>query len=237
MLHFTVDDVQAVSGCQTCCCEKLQLKPGTTEKLSVGYAPWAVPIGQLHCLPRFQIEPMETCPAPVGGDLPPTVTSLDGAVRFNTDLNTHLDGDLRAQIADPEGLDLVFKLLPLYGPNHGKLVLNATGMFDYDPSLNFKGEERFFVTASDGKNAPVIFEVLIAIGIDINLPTPTPPISIDSNAIVVDQRYFMVSFPIKVSPAAPLCEVWRLTVLQSALDCDCHCFARTDCFDIKVIRC
>ena len=163
MLHFTVDDPQAPgNGCHTCCCEKLSLKPGTTSKVSVGYAPWAVPIGQLHCAPQFQLELMDTCPVPVGSNMPPAATS---DVKFSTAMNALLESTLTAMITDPEAAALTFKLLPLYGPKHGKLDLKADGTFSYMPMSNFTGEERFYVSASDGPNT-VIFEVMIAVGID-----------------------------------------------------------------------
>lgn len=232
MMHFTVEDPQPnASGCIKCCCEKLSLKPGTTSKVSVGYAPWAVPIGQLHCAPQFMIEQMETCPVPVGANMPPAATS---EVKFSTAVNALLESDLKLMITDPEAAALTFKLLPLYGPKHGKLDLKADGTFSYMPTTNFTGEERFYVSASDGTNT-AIFEVMIAVGIDAGTVTPTPHISI--GPAVVDQRYFTVYFPVTVSPAAQLCEVWRLTVLQAALDCDCQCYTRTDCFDIGIAKC
>ncbi|MEY9235396.1 hypothetical protein ABIF78_007719 [Bradyrhizobium japonicum] len=232
MLHFTVDDQQAArSGCQTCCCEKLSLKPGTTSKVSVGYAPWAVPIGELHCAPQFLIEQMETCPAPVGGNMPPAATS---EVKFSTAVNALLDNDLKNMIKDPELVALTFKLLTLYGPKHGKLDLKADGTFSYMPVTNFSGEERFYVSASDGVNT-AIFEVMIAVGVDPASMIATPHISV--GPAVVDQRYFTVYFPVTVAPDAQLCEVWRLTVLQAALDCDCQCYTRSDCFDIGIAKC
>ena len=232
MLHFTIDDQQAaVNGCHTCCCQKLSLKPGTTSKVSLGYAPWAVPIGQLHCAPQFLLEQMDTCPLPVGSNMPPAATS---EVKFSTAVNTLLDSDLTAMIIDPEAVVLTFKLLALYGAKHGKLDLNANGTFSYLPASNFVGEERFYVSASDGVNT-AIFEVMIAVGIDAGTMAPMPHISI--GPAVVDQRFYMVYFPVTVSPAAQLCEVWRLTVLQAALDCDCVCYTRTDCFDIGIAQC
>jgi Bacterial Ig domain len=232
MLHFTVEDqVAADAGCLKCCCQKLSLKPGTITKVSVGYATWAVPIGQLHCAPQFLLEQMETCPAPVGSNLPPHATS---DVKFSTPMNALLENTLTAMIKDPEMGALTFKLLPLYGPKSGKLVLDADGTFAYMPAPNFKGEERFYVSASDGVNS-AIFEVMIAVDTDPALMVATPHISV--GAAVVDQRYFTVYFPVTVSPAANECEIWRLTVLQAALDCDCMCFTRTDCFDIGVAKC
>jgi hypothetical protein len=232
MLHFTVDDQQASSGgCVTCCCEKMSLKPGTTSKVSVGYAPWAVPIGELHCAPQFMIEAMDSCPPVVSNNLPPAAVA---DVKFSTAKNVQLDNDLKNMIKDPENAPLTFKILPLYGPKRGKMLLDPSGTFTYTPHYFYVGEERFYVTASDGPNESV-FEVMIAIGIDPVTMEPTPHISIGPAS--VDQRYFTVSFPVTVSPAANLCEVWRLTVLQGALDCDCQCYTRSDCFDIGIAKC
>jgi hypothetical protein len=232
MMHFTVEDYTAVdSGCMKCCCEKLSLKPGTITKVSVGYAPWAVPIGQLHCAPQFQLELMDTCPVPAGSNMPPAAVS---DVKFSTAVDSLLQNTLTNMIKDPESAALTFKLLPLYGAKNGKFDLKTDGTFSYMPMSGFKGEERFYVSASDGANT-VVFEVMIAVGIDGAAMLATPHISIGPAS--VDNRYYTVSFPVIVTPAAAECEVWRLTVLQTALDCACICYTRTDCFDIAVGRC
>lgn len=233
MLHFTVDDPQApVNGCHTCCCEKLSLKPGTINKVSVGYAPWAVPIGQLHCLPQFSLELMDTCPVPASGA--PVVTETP---HYDVTLDTALTEDLSDFVEDAQGDPLVFKALSLYGPKYGQLALNADGGFTYTPSPGYRGADRFFASVTDGNTPPVIFEVLLGVDTDSAAIKPTPHVSIDQNAVVLDPRWYTVSFPIRISPAASLCEVWRLTVLQAALDCDCSCFQRTDCFDIGIAKC
>jgi hypothetical protein len=232
MMHFTVEDYSAVDAmCVKCCCQKLSLKPGTVTKVSVGYAPWAVPIGQLHCAPQFQIEQMDTCPVPVGSNMPPQAVA---AAKFSTAVNALLESTLTNSIKDPELVALTFKLLTLYGPKYGKLDLKADGTFSYMPTSNFKGEERFYVSASDGPNT-AIFEVMIGVGIDGAAMIETPHISV--GPATVDSRYFNVSFPVSVSPAANECEVWRLTVLQTAMDCACNCYSRTDCFDVGITKC
>lgn len=232
MMHFTVEDYSAVdASCQKCCCEKLNLKPGTVTKISVGYAPWAVPIGQLHCSPQFQIEQMDTCPLPVGSNAPPHAVA---DIKFSTAVNALLENTLTNMIKDPENAALIFKLLALYGPKHGKFSLWPDGMFSYMPAPNYKGEDRFYVSASDG-HSTTVFEVMIAVGVDAASMVSTPHVSVGPGT--VDSRYFTVSFPVIVTPAASECEVWRLTVLQTAMDCECQCFTRTDCFDIGVVHC
>jgi hypothetical protein len=237
MMHFTVETyTPAEAACRKCCCEELTLQPGTTTKVSVGYAPWAIPIGQLHCQPQFALEKLDTCVLPVvNNNLPPQFVAGVDMVKFDTGVNVTLNGDLKTKIGDLEGDPLTFKMLPLYGPKHGTLLLNTDGTFVYMPQSNYKGQERFYCTVTDSINTPVTFEVMIAVGIDSGTMVPTPSISV--GAPVVDQRYYTVSFPVTMAPSAQPCDVWRLTVLQAALDCDCQCFTRTDCFDIKVAKC
>lgn len=234
MMHFTVSDFQPADSCHKCCCEQLALKPGTINRIVVSYAPWAVPIGRLHCDPSFSLEQMDTCPQPVGSNLPPELAAEQ--VELTTAINTPLTGTLTTHVTDPESAALTFKALPLYGPKHGKLVLQSNGSFTYTPAASYKGQDSFFASASDGVNT-LVFEVLVAVGIEVSTLVATPAISIDPNGVQVDERYYLVSFPVKVSPAAKECEVWRLTVLQGALDCSCICYARSDCFDIRIIKC
>lgn len=236
MLSFTVDDVRAIpiDNCQQCCCESMSLKPGTTEKVSVGYAPWVVPIGRLHCEPQFVLEQMKTCPAPAGANLPPRP---EAKVAFDTPTGNEIQGDLNIHVTDPEGDPLTYKWLFPYGPAHGKLTLYEGGTFSYIPDSGYTGVDRFYVSVSDSINTPVVFEVIIGVKVPSTNYNPTPHVSIDRDSIKVNDRFYTVSFPIKVSPAAQLCETWRLTVLQGALDCDCTCYSRSDCFDIRIVKC
>ena len=55
--------------------------------------------------------------------------------------------------------------------------------------------------------------------------------------MVCNERYAVTSFALRVSPAADMCEVWRLTVMQNALDVGKICYNRTDCFDIRMVKC
>jgi hypothetical protein len=231
MLQFMVDDLQPVSStsCQACCCDKLSLQPGTTSRMSVGYATWAVPIGQLHCSPQFQIEAMETCTMPANGG--PVLTEQP---HYDVEVDTPLPESL-ADWIETSGNPLAFKGLSLYGPKYGTVTIASSGDFTYTPSPQYTGADRFFASVTDGINPPLIFEVLIGVAVDSTTIKPTPHVSIGQAS--VDQQYYMVNFPVTISPAAQLCEIWRLTVLQAALDCDCQCYNRTDCFDIGIAKC
>lgn len=228
MLHFSVQDIQQDRNCQVCCCQQATMKPGTINRLSVDYAPWALPIGQLHCDPQFSLEQRETCDS-LSGSGPQGIYAQYNVI----DPATDVAGDLKDDVT---GTDLVFKLLSLYGPKHGTLDLSPDGEFTYTPFSNYIGKDSAFVQVSDGINPPIIFELIFGVNTS-TVYSPTPHVSIDYNSVQVNSKYYTASFGVKISPAAATCEVWRLTILQSVLDCDCICYNRSDCFDIRIAKC
>lgn len=236
MLQFTVDDAQTVpiDNCVKCCCKSMSLKPGTSEKVEVDYASWSLWIGRLHCEPQFQLEQMETCPASAGANLPPRPAAK---VAFDSPTGDQIQGDLKTQVTDPEGDPLTFKWVFMYGPNHGKLKLFENGTFEYTPDQGYTGSDRFYASVSDGVNSPVIFEVIIGVKIPSADIAGTPHVMVDRGGIQINHSLHKVYFPIRVSPAAQLCETWRLTVLQKAQDCECICYDHSDCFDIRIVKC
>lgn len=234
MYHFTVEDIKSAGGCVVCCCEPLALKPGSTSKVSINYAPWAVPIGRLHCFPMFELVEMDTCGMQAGapvktGGLP---------VAFNTPQDITLEGDLKTKISDPDLDAITFKVLAFYGPHHGSVVVESDGLFDYIPQGGYNGEDRFYVTATDIHGNASTFEVLIGVGTTNSADMKeTPHVYVSQKSANVDSQYYTASFAITVSPAAQLCEVWRLNVAMQAIDCQCICFSRTDCYDIRLVKC
>ncbi|MCE9525421.1 MAG: tandem-95 repeat protein [Planctomycetales bacterium] len=71
---------------------------------------------------------------------------------FSTDEDTPLAVDIAGSVlandSDADGDSLTAALVT--GPAHGTLTLNADGSFNYSPEANFKGEDTFTSTASDG---------------------------------------------------------------------------------------
>ena len=225
------------SGCVSCCCELVSIKPGETLPLYLNYAPWAVPIAKrgLHCVPSIEVEEKRTCDVANSSNSPPLIHSMDGMARFDTGPNVILNANLGDKVSDPDGDPIVYKVLPHYGPKHGKLQLDPNGPFSYNPAPYFKGEERFYCSASDGINAPFIFEVLIAVGIDAGLMKPK--LDLEVGTPIVDTRLYVVTVPLIASPAAQTCQVFRLTIRQGTLDCDCNCYYHTDCVDVRIVKC
>lgn len=231
MLQFNVDDAMRDS-CQVCCCEQLTLKPGTTSKLTIGYVSWAVPIGRLHCEPEFVTEQMAACglspgaPVKIGGE----------NVAFNVLLNTPLTEDLKTKIEDPDLGAMTFKATPFHGPRHGVVDIQTDGTFEYTPQGGYQGEDRFYVTVTDDTQKVSIFEVLLGIGTtDSGDMVETPHVVVEGAN--VNYQHYYVTVAVRVAPNADICEVWRLTARMTAIDCNCVCYDRTDCFDIRMSKC
>jgi hypothetical protein len=231
MLQFNIEDTVRDS-CQVCCCEQVTLKPGTTSRLTINYAPWAVPIGRLHCEPQFALEPMAAC-----GTSPGAPVKIGGAnVAFNTPLNTPLESDLKTMIEDPDGGSLTFKLIPFNGPTHGVVDIQSDGMFKYVPEGGYNGPERFFVSVTDKTDKTASFEVLIGVGSTSSANMKeTPHVSVE--AFTVNYAHYFITVAVKVTPNADPCEVWRLTAHMRAIDCNCICYDHQDCFDIRMSKC
>ncbi len=238
MLQFTVDSApaaQQVDTCQACCCESWSFKPGTINKAAIDYTMWAMQTGRLHCNPYFDLVQQQTCGVPGGSNLPP---QPGAKVAFDTAANTALQGDLNSQVTDPDGDQISYKVVPsVYGPKGGKVAIDPTGQFIYTPNPNWIGIDRFYASANDGINAAVVFEVIVGVGSSSASAAPTPHVSVLTDGVQVDGRLNRVTFPVQITPAAQLCEVWKLTVTQQAVDCGYQCYNRTDCFDIRIVKC
>jgi hypothetical protein len=232
MLQFNVDDAVRDS-CQVCCCEQVALRPGTTSRISINYAPWAVPIGRLHCQPQFALEQMAVCNVTPGAPV-----KVGGAnVAFDTPVSTPLEGDLTETIEDPDGVEpMTFKLVPFQGPHHGVVTVQKNGLFEYIPEGGYNGPDRFYVSAIDVTNKMSIFEVLIGVGTTLSdTMQETPHVTVES--FTVNYAHYFVTVAIRVAPNADQCEVWRLTANMQAIDCNCSCYNRMDCFDIRMSTC
>jgi len=222
------------SGCVSCCCEVVSIKPGETLPLYLNYAPWAAPIALrgLHCVPSVEVEERQTCDTPAGSNLPP---SAPPQIRFDAIVNTPLDGDLNTQVTDPDGDAMTFKAMAHYAPKHGSLKLKSDGTFTYTPVQNYKGEDRFYFSVTDNINPAVVMEAMIGVGISSWDVKGTWDLVV--GPAIVNQRMYMVTLPISASPAAKTCQVFRLTIRQGALDCECNCYYHTDCVDVRIVKC
>jgi len=70
---------------------------------------------------------------------------------FETGEEVALSGNLLANDSDIDGGRLALSAVPVSGPSHGTVTLNANGTFTYTPAANFNGTDSFTYMVSDGK--------------------------------------------------------------------------------------
>lgn len=201
----------------------------------IDYSAWAAPIGGrgLSNQVQFSVE-KKFGSEPVDG---PTNTNYS----FGTVSQAAINGDVSLNAVDPDADPLSYSLVPLSGPTKGLLEFNADGTFVYSPSSGFVGYDNFFFVTSDGNNE-IIREVVIQSS--AALPTPplpqqpfTQPIFIDRNRLKVDPNSFRTTFAVEGSPGLRVGDIYRVTVRQPTLDCDCNEFIHISCYDFVVVKC
>lgn len=228
----------AGNGCAVCCCQRASARPGETNKWAINYHDWVAPIGGYGIVgvPTFRAEIITPAPTPSPANLPPTNTDYAPYTAYDTLYN----GTVATNAVDPESQPLAYAHLPLYGPSSGTLVFNPNGTYTYKPNAGFVGYDVFWFTTSDQVNAPAINKVVIR----TNPPSPAPalPVPVNIPAIHVDPasvsvRGSLVQFPVIAAPSLKPGDLWRLTVIARAMDCDGNTFSTLDCFDILIGKC
>lgn len=237
MPQFTIGpDTMSADACSQCCCLEAHARPGETAPWRINFAPWVATIQGRGLVPSTEIDVALLSPAQatVGGNPAPVVT----APTFNGTRNASIVGDLADSADDAD--TLTFAKVPLYGPNHGVLTLDADGSFNYAPTVGFVGYDEFYFTVSDGVNKPVMERAVLIVSEPNPAPAlPTPParprLFIDPQRIRVSSPF--LEFALTVDPATPVGSTWRMTVRQAVLDCDGYAFHRVTCFDVIVGKC
>lgn len=238
MLSFIADprDTYPAGGsCGTCCCQNAQIAPGEINKVIINYVAWAAPIGGrgLTNKTMFSVDKKfgsEPTTGPVNTNY--SQSSVNGAA---------INSNVSSGASDPNGDLLSYALVPLSGPENGILSFNSDGSYIYNPKSGFVGYDNFFfVTRAGGEE--IIREVRIqsspaAPAQPLPAQPYTSPITIDRERIHVDAKNYMISFPIEASPGLRIGDVYRLSVRQSTLDCDCNEFVHLSCYDFTVGKC
>lgn len=241
MLTFLADPrsgSSAASACGSCCCERLSARPGETNKIAINYHTWVSPIGGrgISGTPAIVVKNITPVPSLAPANQPATNTDYSPSVAMGGTLN----GTVATNAADPESQPLTFAHLPLYGPRYGTLVFNANGSYVYTPRAGFTGYDAFWFSTTDGVNKPAINRVAIT----VNPPSPAPalpapsalpPVWIDPNRVAV--RSPVLEFPLQVSPAARPGDLYRIELVQAAVDCDGVIYEHQSCFDVTIGTC
>jgi hypothetical protein len=159
--------------------------------------------------------------------------------QFPVDFNTAFSGNVSTGASDPGGDPLTFRLSTLNAPKYGTAEVNADGTFDYTPTLGFTGYDRFFVVTDNGART-ITTEVVMKVN-GPNPPTPladtafTPDLAVNRKNMRVEGD--VITFALAASPAAVVGDVYRMTVKQPAMDCDCNEFFHISCYDIQIVIC
>lgn len=232
MKYFIVDSVNP-SACDTCCCSAVSSAPGETEVWNLDFGAWAIPIGGKGLSEtQINIEKIYT-PTPSGVSV-----NFQSAT---TPINTDYAGELSAAVVNPGALALTYAILPFDGPRWGSVDINpATGAFIYTPLTGFAGWDRFFFSAKQENGQVVVGQFAIGTVPTVGTLPPAkavPDVQILQSQVIINPRVATVKLPVEVSPAAPVGAVYRVTVKQFALDCDCNKSSNISCYDLTIGKC
>jgi hypothetical protein len=228
------------NSCDTCCCAAMSVRAGETDKISLFYAAWAMPIAGRGITQSPAIDITLLTSPEIVGNAPPVASLFKGLTAYATAFN----GALASSTIDAEGNPLTFALLPNYSSQNGNVVVNANGTFTYTPNAGFTGTDRFFFSVKDAYNFPIVGEAIIAVSPDggpsLSLPTDamaTPKMIVRNSSVSINNAQSIVSFPLEVSPQAKKGEIYRMNVRQGVSDCDGNKFYHTSCYDILIGAC
>jgi len=235
---FTADPRDAFlsnTGCNTCCCASAVARPGETNKFMINYAAWGLPLGGRGLTDRveFSVERREQSPdsrAPVNPNK-----------YFPAVFNTPLADTVATGASDPLDGTLTYKLDQLNGPERGEVVLNEDGSFTYTPTLGFTGYDIFFIVTSNEAKS-VTSQVIVGVAAQAaEDPLPAKafekPLAVLQKSVVVDKQNFLLSFALKASPLAVVGDIYRVTIKQPAMDCNCIEYTHISCYDVNVVGC
>lgn len=235
---FTADPRDAFAnngnGCNACCCGQATARPGETNKWTINYAPWSLPLGGRGLTDRvdFSIEAQRQSP----DGRAPTNTNKFFAGTFNEEI----EGVLSTGAVDPLDGELSYELYQLSMPKFGDVTVNPDGTFVYTPTLGFFGYDTFYyITKNEAKQ--VVNQVIIAIPVLNGAPLPAKdfdkPISINQKSVRVDKSLHILTFGVVASPIAQLGDIYRMNIRQHAIDCDCQEYTHISCYDITIVNC
>lgn len=108
----------------------------------------------------------------------------------------------------------------------GHVQVRSDGAFFYAPNDHVSGVDGFVV---DIYNSDGTLWKSVTIAIDI------PSLWIDRDRIDIKGPF--LHFPVAASRDARIGDAWRVTLFQSAIDCDGCTFVHRSCYDITVARC
>lgn len=234
MHHFIITE-ESTNECNSCCCKAVHGSPGEIDRWTLDFAPWAVPIaGKGISEIVVNVESLY-------------VPNMDGKPvankgSFTTPYNVPVMAELSTLVDNPDSVPLTYRLIPFYGPNHGKIQLDsATGDFTYTPRNAYSGVDSFFYEVTTSSGFKTIAQVLVGVaaqgGAAPVFPDFTPSVAVPDSRIELNARVYRATLAVVISPAARVGEIHRVTIKTTALDCDCNPFINLSCFDLTIGKC
>ncbi|MDP2338063.1 MAG: Ig-like domain-containing protein [Bacteroidota bacterium] len=87
-----------------------------------------------------------------------------------TTVNKAVSGNLLANDSDPDGNQLILKLIPVSGLANGTIVLKADGSFTYTPKSGFSGQDEITYEVCDDGNPPACAQAKLVITVEKEVP-------------------------------------------------------------------
>lgn len=235
MLYFIADarDGAAKSGCNVCCCEAATARPGEVNKVEINYAQWSLVTAEkgLSFGTAIEISPCTNC-----GEASSIATDAFARTLTNT--------DYVGTLADPVATgSLLYQVLAIYGPRNGEVTAidAGTGAFTYRPNPGFTGIDRLFFKVTDEDGGSSIGEFIISVDPVVGAQNRQPgfenALSIPAARVNIDRKSQTLSFPLDASPKARPGDIYRITIRQPAIDCDCAKFWHSMCLDVTITKC
>lgn len=233
MFYFMADarDGAAKNGCHTCCCESMSARPGETNLVEINYANWAVPI-QGKGLFDGTIFEISSCLNCNENALPVIENSF-----IRTTLNQLVEVTITAENA------VKYSILQRFSAEHGVIsdFDKTTGKFTYTPNAGFTGYDTVWFTAKDAAGNSNSGQIIISVDKSAGEQNPQTdfqePVTIKRDRVKIDRRNYLMNFALEISPGARTDDIYRLTIRQPVLDCDCNKFWHEMCIDVQIGKC
>jgi VCBS repeat-containing protein len=115
---------------------------------------------------------------------------------LTTNEDTPGTGNVLANDTDIDGPTLSAALVAGFGPDHGDVVLSASGAFTYTPDQDYNGTDSFKYTATDG-----FLSSSAIVSITVN-PVNDPPVAVDDEA-QLDANESSIDIPVLANDSDP----------------------------------
>lgn len=234
MLYFEADsrDGSVKSSCNICCSENASVRPGETNLITINYRNWAAPL--------------------LGKGLAKqTLVAVSDNMNSDSELGvpTVSNNYIHTIQATPVNIDMLsddavkYEILSLYGLEHGSVTHTSPNdnTIIYVPAADYTGYDHIWYRVTNLNDKKNIGQIIVSVDESDGKKNPDisfiAPVTIHNSRIKVDCKNYLVSIPYSISPAARIDDIYRITIRQAALDCDCNQFWHEFYLDLTIGKC